>query len=110
GQIVVCACFDAANDALGVATGRENQHRGFGGRVSLADHLTQLDPVHTGHHHIEDDQIGVVFLKHRQRRIGIACLEDIETTTFEHDADEGERPYFIIYDQDVTFHTSVPTR
>gem|GEM_PF-1656126 len=97
-QVVVGTCFDAANDAFGVAPCRQNQDRSAAEAVATPNDRTQLNTIHTRHHNIEDDQIWRLICQNIQGGIGIAGFYNLKTTAFQHNADQRERADFIIDD------------
>src|SRR4051794_12379579 len=98
GEVIIRSGVNAANDAFGIATRRQDEDGRFVGSFALANSLTQIDTIHPRHHHIQYNQIGECIFQDVERGMSITSLEYVETTPFKHDADESQRADFVVND------------
>ncbi len=78
-QVFVCTRFETGDDIFGIAFRghHDNGHIG-NGRVG-SELAADLDPVHFGHHDIEQQQIGLLRLGHVQGLFAIGCRQQFIT-------------------------------
>jgi hypothetical protein len=67
------------------------------GKVRIAWHTSK---PHLGHHHIEDDEIGLAFVERLQRRLAVFRLDDLESFGLQHLSLQKPLGLIVIGDQD----------
>ena len=75
GDIIVGAKFDAEDPVDLVIARRQEEDRQIAGRTQPP---ADLDPVHPRHVDVEDQQIGLIGVDHRDRRLAVGRLERVE--------------------------------
>ena len=104
GQVVVGPHAEAGQLLLLFAQGREeDDHRVAQLRV-LADGAAGLRPVHHGHHHVQQDQVGAVLRRGFQRFGSVLGREYLVTLLDEGVFHEFEDVGFVVDEQDAVAH------
>jgi hypothetical protein len=103
-QIIHRAGGVAAGDVgLAPADGRDEDDRRIAGPLALADQLGRLEAVHTGHHHVQEDDGEIVAEQALQRLLPGVGLDQVVAGVLQHRL-EGEQVIRLVIDQqDVDF-------
>ena len=103
GQIIIGAEAQALDAILGIAAGGQQDDRRFG---MFADRAGQFKPVHTRHHHIEDQKVETQRIERRKRLGRIGRRRNAKAAPLQEALQQGADPVVIIDHQDVGFVAS----
>src|SRR5215216_2808098 len=78
----------------------EHDHRDRADAMPLVDPPEHLPPVHLGHHHVEEDQVGRLLLEHLQALLGAPRFAHGVPLHLEVDAYELPETLVVVDDQD----------
>ncbi len=83
GDVVVGAQLERGHHVLGRGAGGDHDHRQGVGGVGLADAAQHVQPVHVGHHAVEQDEVERLALDQRQGGDAAVRLGDLVAKPFE---------------------------
>jgi hypothetical protein len=106
GQEVVGPGVEAAQAVRGLVEGRDHHHRDMGRERVVLEVPADLEPVHAGHHHVEQDEVAEALLADRDRVPAIHGRERVEIFQAELRLQKPDVREQIIDDQDTGRHAS----
>ncbi len=104
GDVVVGAQLESPHSILGEATGGEQDDRYVAGRGLAAEPMEGGEPVHAGHHDVEDDHMWGVGRGLPQGVFTVDSGLDLEAFQLEVDLDDGENVRIVVHDEDSFTH------
>lgn len=103
-DVVVRTGFEAEHDVDGVGLGRQH-HDGHAG--IRTQNSAYVDPVHSGKHEIEQDEVGPGLTHCRERQGSVAYHVGIETLTTQHDREHLGECRVVVDNQNPWFHIPI---
>ena len=98
GQVIVRADFEARHFIVQLGLGGEHEDGCIGRDGILAQLTGHFVPVHIGHHHVQEDQVWLLFHSLVQSLPAIGSRGDLITLALEHQTDQAQGVYIIVHD------------
>ena len=99
-QVLVAPGFEAGDDVRGIRLGRHEDDRDEGKRRIRPEPPADLEPVQLGHHHVEQDEIGLCLLRRGERLLAVGRGDDVVPAGGQAHLQDVDVRRRVVHDQD----------